>query len=111
MSSKSLRYTLLAGLAVAVLAGNTNLAFAQNRGNGWTLGPAYGPGGAYDFVAPGVYGDYSGPPIFARPRDHQRAVRPADKRLLECGAWCGLANPCAFDRPRITGARDQDAAG
>jgi hypothetical protein len=64
MSSKSLRYTLLAGLAVAVLAGNTNLAFAQNRANGWTLGPAHGPGGAYDFVAPGVYGDYSGPPIF-----------------------------------------------
>ena len=62
MSSKSLRYTLVAGLAVAsVLAVETNLAFAQNRADGWTFGPSYGPGGAYDIVAPGMYvGDYSG---------------------------------------------------
>jgi hypothetical protein len=66
MSSKSIRYTLLAGFAVAsVLVGETNLAFAQNRADGWTLGPAYGPGGAYGVVGPGMYlGDYSGPPIF-----------------------------------------------
>jgi hypothetical protein len=66
MSSKSLRYTLLAGLALAatVLAAETNLAFAQDRADAWRLGPSYGPGGAYDIVAPGMYGDYSGPPIF-----------------------------------------------
>jgi hypothetical protein len=66
MSSKGLRCTLLAGLAVAsVLAVETNPAFAQNRADGWTLGPSYGPGGAYDIVAPGMYvGDHSGPPIF-----------------------------------------------
>jgi len=67
MSSKKLRLALVAGLVVsaAALVAQTDLAFAQRRGDGRTLGPAYGPGGAYDIVAPGVYmGDYSGPPIF-----------------------------------------------
>jgi hypothetical protein len=93
MSSKGLRYTLVAGLAVvSVLAAETNPAFAQNRPDGWTLGPSYGPGGAYDIVAPGMYvGDYSGPTdLCSGPRDHQRAVRSADKRLLERRARRGL---------------------
>jgi hypothetical protein len=64
MSSKYLR--LVGGLAVAsaALVAGTNLASAQYRGDGWTVGPAYGPGGAY-MAAPGMYvGDYAGPPIF-----------------------------------------------
>jgi hypothetical protein len=66
MSSTSLRNTLLAGIAVvSVLLGETNLACAQIRADGWTLGPADRPGSAYDIVAPGMYvGDYSGPPTF-----------------------------------------------
>jgi hypothetical protein len=65
MSSKRLRHTLLAGLAVAtVLAVAANAASAQNRVEGWTLGPPYGAGNAYDIVAPGMYvGDSSGPLI------------------------------------------------
>jgi hypothetical protein len=67
MSSKKLYFALVAGLAVsaAALVAETDLAFAQRRADGRTLGPAYGPGGANDIVAPGIYlGDYSGPPIF-----------------------------------------------
>jgi hypothetical protein len=92
MSSKSLRYTLVAGLAVAsVLAVETNLAFAQNRADGWTFGPSYGPGGAYDIVAPGMYvGDYSGPPIFVPGRGIINEPCGRDKRLLERRARRGL---------------------
>jgi len=63
MSSKNLRLAVVFGLAIAVaaLVAEMNPAFAQNRPDGWTLGPAYGPGGAYDIVAPGMY---DGPPIF-----------------------------------------------
>jgi hypothetical protein len=66
MSSNNLRLALVAGFAVvsAALVAGTNLASAQNRADRWTFGPAYGPGGAYGIVSPGVYGDYSGPPIF-----------------------------------------------
>lgn len=66
MSSKTLRLAVFAGLTVAsaVLAAGANLAFAQNRVDAWTLGPAYTPGDAYDIVAPGMYvGDYTDPPI------------------------------------------------
>jgi hypothetical protein len=66
MSSKNLRLALVAGFAVAsaALVAGANMASAQNRADRWTFGPAYGPGGAYGMVPPGVYGDYSGPPIF-----------------------------------------------
>jgi len=67
MSSNNLRLALAAGLAVAsaALIAGTNMASAQNRADRWTFGPAYGPGGAYGIVPPGVHvGDYSGPPIF-----------------------------------------------
>jgi len=67
MSWKKLSVALVAGLVVsaAALVAETDLAFAQRRADSRTLGSAYGPGGAYDIVAPGIYmGDYSGPPIF-----------------------------------------------
>jgi len=65
MSSKSLRCTLAVGVAVVSATLAADIAFAQDRADAWRLGPSYGPGGAYDIVAPGMYGDnYSGPPIF-----------------------------------------------
>jgi hypothetical protein len=65
MSSKSLRTTLAAGVAVVSVMLAAVVAFAQDRADAWRLGPSYGPGGAYDIVAPGMYVDeYDGPPIF-----------------------------------------------
>jgi hypothetical protein len=67
MSSKSLRYTLVAGLAIASCwRVETNLAFAQNRADGWTFGPSYGPA-APDIVAPAcTWATIPAPPIFFR---------------------------------------------